>query len=64
MFFIFSYDLLLFAVLLALFLIMLVMFPTFTLILIGLSVWGLVVALRGRGGEVAEGYNDDGGGYC
>lgn len=54
MFFIFSYDLVLFAVLLVIFLVMLVMFPVFTLILTGLCIWGLVVALRGRGGADEE----------
>lgn len=51
MFFIFSYDLLLFMVLIALYLIMLVTFPTFTLILTGLFIWGLIAAFRGRRGE-------------
>ena len=50
MFFIFSFDLLLYAVLLAVYFFMFILFPTFTLILTGLIIWGLVVALRGRGG--------------
>lgn len=55
MFFIFSYDLLLFAVLLVLYLFMFILFPMFTLLLTGLCIWGLVVALRGRdGGEADE----------
>lgn len=47
MFFIFSFDLLLYAVLLAIFLLMLVAFPTFTLILTGLCIWVLVAAIKG-----------------
>ncbi len=50
MFFIFSFDLLLYAVLLVMYFVMLALFPVFTLILTGLCIWGLVAALRGRGG--------------
>lgn len=49
MFFIFSYDLFLSVILLGMFLVMLVMFPTFTLILTGLCIWVLVAAIKGRG---------------
>lgn len=51
MFFIFSFDLLLYAVLLIMYLVMLAMFPVFTLILTGVIIWGLIAAFRGRGGE-------------
>lgn len=54
LFFIFSFDLLLYAVLLVMFLLMLVMFPVLTLILTGLIIWGLVAAFRGRGGADEE----------
>lgn len=47
MFFIFSYDLFLSVILLGMFLVMLVMFPTFTLILTGLCIWVLVAAIKG-----------------
>ena len=50
MFFIFSFDLLVLALLVVLYLVMLAMFPVFTLIMTGLIIWGLVAALRGGGG--------------
>lgn len=53
MFFIFSYDLLMFAVLLAVYFFMFILFPTFTLILTGLIIWGLVVAFK-KGGAAGE----------
>lgn len=54
MFFIFSFDLFLYAVLLVMFFVMLAVFPVFTLILTGLIIWVLIAAIRERGGEDEE----------
>ena len=51
MFFIFGFDLFLYVILVVLFLVMLALFPVFTLIVTGLIIWALVAAFMGRGGE-------------
>lgn len=54
MFFIFSFDVLLYILLVGLYLFMLAVFPVFTLIVTGLIIWGVIAALSGRGGAVDE----------
>ena len=46
MFFIFSYDLLLWLLLIGVFLIMLITFPVATILITGLFIWGVVAIIR------------------